>query len=93
MFLFSSQIYLNAIFLYWPIFFILIRNLNTTLTFGETKPVTSEFFVGKIFVSFVKLLNINLDKYSLFLSHLKSVFFNGDNRKEHTSASFQEDHK
>ena len=28
----------------------------------------------KIFVSFVNLLNISLDKYSVFLSHVKSVF-------------------
>ena len=30
-----------------------------------------EYFLAKIFVSFLKLLNISLDKYSLFLSDVK----------------------
>ena len=30
-----------------------------------------KFFLVTIFVSFYKLLNISLDRYSLFLSHLK----------------------
>ena len=34
----------------------------------------------RIFVSLVKLLNISLEEHSLFLSHVKSVFFN-DNRE------------
>ena len=33
-----------------------------------------EFFLTKIFVSFVKLLDIILDEYGLFLSHVKSGF-------------------
>ena len=35
------------------------------------------------FVGIAKLLNIILDNYTLFLSHVK--FFNDDNRKENTN--------
>ena len=40
----------------------------------QIKTFCTEFFLTKIFVSFVKLLDIILDEYGLFLSHVKSVF-------------------
>ena len=33
-----------------------------------------EYFFAKIFVSFLKLLNISLIKYALFLGHVKQIF-------------------
>ena len=41
-------------------------------------------FLVKIFISFVKLLNIILDEYSLFLSHVKLVFIGDRERPEKT---------
>ena len=69
-------------FLCCPKLFVITKNFNTarsrtvTLNFYNDcyKNCYIEFFFVEIFVSFVKLLNINLKELSLFLSHLKSVF-------------------
>ena len=46
--------------------------LNTALTPLElNKTCCIEFFLVKISVSFVKLLSVSLDEYSIFLSHVK----------------------
>ena len=51
-------------------------------------------FLVKIFISFVKLLNIILNEYSLFLSHVKLVFIGDRERPEdYTNASFYGSHK
>ena len=65
-----SQIYLKAIFQYWPKH--LTKNLHTACTPTELKQnlLHWPFFLA----SFVKLLDIKLDEYRLFLSHLKSDF-------------------
>ena len=61
-------------FLYCSKFFILTKNLNTAFTPTEMKQNFLNFFSLRFFFSFIKLLNINLDEYSLFLSHVKSDF-------------------
>ena len=65
---FSLQIYPKTLFQ---------KNLNTaSIPRNERKPVALLFFVEikRLFVNFVKLLNVSL-KTSLFLIHVKSVFF------------------
>ena len=53
-------------------FFTPAKNVKTARTPTETiKTCCIEFFLVKFFISFVKLLNINLDEYSLFLSRAK----------------------
>ena len=57
------------------------KDLNNACTHTEMKQNLLHsffFFFVKTFLSFVQLLNVNLDEYSLFLSHLKSVSFNDD---------------
>ena len=55
--------------------FILTQNLNTVRTATEMKQNLLHWILPhQDFNSFIKLLNISLDEYSLFLSHLKSVF-------------------
>ena len=54
----------------------LTENLNTVRTrTGMKQNLLHCFFLVKNFVSFVKLLNINQDEFSLFLSHLKPIFY------------------
>ena len=66
-------------FLCCPKFFIQLKMLILpVLILKWIKTYCIDFFLIKIFVSIVKLLNISLDEYSLFLSHVKSVFFNDD---------------
>ena len=75
------------------------KNSHTTKCFVKCSFFLRKFistYLIKVFVSFVKLLNISLAEYSLFPSHLKSVFFkqwSGMNRKEYTCTSFQDYHK
>ena len=61
-------------FLYCPRFFILKLLILLVLLLKWNKTCHIDFFIIKIFV--VLSLNIILDEYSIFLSHLKWVFFN-----------------
>ena len=74
-FFFSSKIYFKVIFyITQGNFLYYITQLKIlilpTLLLKWNKTCCIEFFLVKILVSFVKLLNINLEKYSLFLSHV-----------------------
>ena len=70
--------FISRQFFLLPKFFILTKNPNTAhIVLKWNKTCYIDFFV-KIFVSFAKLLNFNLDEYSLSLSHLKLVLFNND---------------
>ena len=57
------------------------KKINTALT-----PPKMKQNLLRIFISFVKLLNISLDEYSLFPGHVKSVFLkiNDSERAEKT---------
>ena len=82
-------------FLYCPNIFILTKNLNLpVLVLNWNKTYYIEFFFVKFFFSFLKLLNTNLNAYSLFLSQLKSVFlwWQRVHRQGYACAFFQEDH-
>ena len=75
----------NFLFCHGPKYFILSKNLNTTCTSRELKQMQQGIvFLVKIFISFVKLLNIILNEYSLFLSHVKLVFIGDRERPEKT---------
>ena len=81
--------------LYCPCFFLLTKNLILALLLLKwNQTCFIKFFLATVSVSFYKLLNINLDGYSLCVSHLK-WFFDGDSEwtEKTTSASFQDDHK
>ena len=62
-------------FLYCPRFFTLTKILIlSAFLLKWNKTCYIEFFLIKIFISFVKLLNSSLGEYSLFLSHVKWSF-------------------
>ena len=67
-------------FIYHLNFFILTKNLNTAHTATAFLLTFFPTTFLQLFVSLVRLLNIILDEYSLFLSHAKSVFFNDDRK-------------
>ena len=59
-------------FLYCPRFSILTKTLILpALVLKRNKISCIEHFLIKVFVSFVKILNIILEEYSPFLSHVK----------------------
>ena len=63
MFFFSSQVYLRAIFyIAWGFLKKLKTLVLPLLLLKWNKTCCIDFFFDKIFVSFVKLLNINLDE-------------------------------
>ena len=58
-----------------PEVLVLTKNLDSAPTPTEIKQNLLQWiFLVKIFVSFVKFLNVSLDEYRLFLSHVKQVF-------------------
>ena len=78
MLFFPSQVCLKAIF-YKAQFFTFTKNLHTACTPTEIKQkLLHQFFFVKIFVTFVRLVNITIAECSLFLCHLKSVFIHDD---------------
>ena len=69
---FFPQINFKADFLYFPRIFVLTKNFNTVC--APTKiniTCCIQLFLVKIVVSFVKILNISVEEYNLFLSHVK----------------------
>ena len=58
--------FISMQFLYCLGFFILTKSLNTACSLTEMKQNLSKTFSG-----LVKLININLDEYNLFLNHAK----------------------
>ena len=68
----SRQFFTMPNFLHLLKIFILL-----VLLLKSNKNYFTDFFVT-IFVTFVRLVNITIAEYSLFLCHLKSVFINDD---------------
>ena len=70
--IFFPQIYFKANFLYCPRIFVLTKNFNTVCTPTKINITCCiGLFLVKIVVSFVKILNIIIEEYNLFLSHIK----------------------
>ena len=69
----SRQFFTKPNFLHLLKIFILL-----VLLLKSNKNYCTNFFFVKIFVTFVRLVNITIAEYSLFLCHLKSVFIHDD---------------